>query len=63
MFGTKRLIAIWRRPMTIGYDLWFLRKFFLFSLVRHVEATDQNCLDIFYRRKVNKNTAFSYPKL
>ena len=33
------------------------------SLVRHVEPTDQNCLDLFYQQKENKNTAFSYPKL
>ena len=53
LFGIRRLVAIWRRLWTIGYDLWFLRKFFffLFSLVRHAEPTDQNCLDLFYQRK------------
>ena len=61
MFGTRRLVAIWRRPWTLGYDLVF-RKFFLFSLVRHIEPTDQNCLDLFYQRKENKNIAFFVPE-
>ena len=40
-----------------------LEEVFLFSLVGHVEPTDQNYLDLFYQRKENKTTAFSYPKL
>ena len=63
LFDIRHFSCNMAAPMDNRLRFMVFEEVFLFSLVRHVEPTDQNCLDLFYQRKESKNTAFSYPKL